>query len=89
MYMGKKVDTPKLIKYLSDKWQGKPCPMCGHAGWSVQDYVFELSVFQRGGLVVGGGPLVPVVPVFCDNCGNTVLVNAISAGVVEREIKDG
>ena len=37
--------------------------------------------FNQGNLVLGG-QLVPVVPVVCNNCGNTVLVNAILAGLI-------
>jgi hypothetical protein len=86
----KKMDSTKLIGYLKDKWAGRPCPMCGHAGWSIQDGVYELREFHEGGMVIGGGALVPVVPVICSNCGNTILVNAILTGIVERgEKKNG
>ena len=36
-------------------------------------------------MVIGGSALVPVVPITCGNCGNTVLINAIVAGLVNRE----
>jgi len=36
-------------------------------------------------MVVGPIPIVPVLPVTCATCGNTVLVNAIVAGVAKRE----
>jgi hypothetical protein len=79
-----KADSEKIIKYLQEKWAGRPCPMCGNAGWSVQDSVFELREFHGGSMVIGGSALIPVVPVACNNCGNTVLINAIVAGVVDR-----
>lgn len=55
--------------------------MCDAQNWAVQDHVFQLSVFSDGALMVGG-PLIPVIPVACANCGNTILVNAIIAGAV-------
>lgn len=58
--------------------------MCGANAWAVQDKVFQLNEFSSGSLVIGG-PLVPVVPVTCTNCGNTVLVNAIIAGAVQPD----
>jgi hypothetical protein len=58
--------------------------MCGTSQWSVQDKVYQLSEFHGGNLVVGG-PLVPVIPVSCTNCGNTVLVNAIIAGAIKPD----
>jgi len=53
--------------------------------------IFQLSEFHEGNLVVGG-PLIPVIPVTCTNCGNTVLVNALISGALKPETtmqKDG
>jgi len=79
-----KFDGNKLIIHLEKKWQGKPCPMCGVGNWNVQDSSYELREYHGGNIVIGGGPIIPVVPVVCTNCGNTILVNAIIAGVVSR-----
>lgn len=83
-----KKDTEKLIAFLNTKWQGRPCPMCQAGKWSVQDKVFELREFHGGGLVIGGTPIVPVIPVTCENCGNTIFLNAITAGIVKPEKED-
>ena len=58
--------------------------MCNVGNWSVQDSVFQLLEFNPTGLVLGG-PVIPVIPVACSNCGNTVLVNAIIAGLITPE----
>lgn len=55
--------------------------MCGNGPWSVQDRVYQLSEFHQGSMVVGG-PLIPLVPVTCNNCGYTIVVNAILAGAL-------
>lgn len=55
--------------------------MCGKGSWTALDSTYQLSEYNEGSLVLGG-PLVPVVPVTCGSCGNTVLVNAIVAHVV-------
>jgi len=88
------MDTPKidgraLIDHLAKQWQGKTCPMCGKGPWHVQNSAFELREFSGGDLLVGG-PVIPVVPIVCASCGNTVLVNAIIAGLVkpEREVDE-
>jgi hypothetical protein len=83
-----KDDSEKLIKFLNEKWQGRPCPMCQFGRWSVQDKIFELREFHGGSLVVGGTPIIPVIPVTCGNCGNTILINAITTGVVKPEKED-
>lgn len=76
--------SEKAIAFLQKKWGGKACPMCGQGPWNVQDKVFQLSEYNGGDFVVGG-PLIPVIPVSCTNCGHTVLVNAIIAGAVQPE----
>jgi hypothetical protein len=85
--MGQKVDSQKLISHLSAKWQGRACQMCGTNKWTVSDSIFELREYNQGDLVLGGSPLIPVVPVTCNNCGNTVFVNAITAGLIDPNIK--
>jgi len=77
-------DPQDMIKFLNDKWKGKPCLMCGEGSWAIQNKTFQLMEFNKGSLVVGG-PIIPVIPVICNNCGNTVLVSAITAGVVEKK----
>ena len=84
--MAQKVDAEKLLSHLHDKWQGRTCPMCGVARWNVSDTIYELREFNQGNFVIGG-PITPIVPVTCDNCGNTVLINAIVAKLVEPSKK--
>jgi hypothetical protein len=61
--------------------------MCGTGNWNVSDSIFELREYNQGNLVVGGGPIIPIIPITCDNCGNTVFVNAILAGLIEQKSK--
>ncbi len=82
------IETQKMISFLSQKWGEKKCNMCGGGTWEVQDKVFQLTEFHQGNLVVGG-PLVPVVPVTCTNCGNTTLVNALISGAITPEPNQG
>jgi len=78
------IKTDAVIAFLNSRWGNRSCPMCNEGPWSVQDRVFQLNEFHQGSLVVGG-PLIPVIPVSCGNCGHTVLVNAIIAGVLPAE----
>ena len=76
-------DQKKLIQHLSDKWGNKVCPMCSENQWGVSDRAMELREFQNGNFTVGGN-LQPVIPVNCGNCGYTILINGLIAGVVDR-----
>jgi hypothetical protein len=78
------LDPDKVITHLRDKWGGRVCQQCGEGNWTVQAKAFELRQFHGGSLVVGGAVL-PLVPVICTNCGNTVLVNAIVAGAMSPQ----
>ena len=89
-----KFKSSEFINHLKSKWQGRPCPLCGVGNWNVSDTVYEFREFRHGDFVIGGVPIVPVIPVTCNNCGNTILVNAIVSGAVEppkqeKEEKNG
>ena len=78
-----KLNAEKILKELNEKWRGQPCPYCG-GNWVISNKVFELREFQNGNIVIGVGPIQPVVPVTCDNCGNTVLINPLVLGALEE-----
>ena len=77
-----KVNTADFIRYLMENWKGKPCQMCGTGDWRIQAAVFQLVPYGEEKLIVGS-PNIPVVPVVCTQCGNTVLVSAKIAGLVD------
>jgi predicted nucleic-acid-binding Zn-ribbon protein len=81
-----KFDSNKIIEHLKEKWFAKPCPMCGGGPWNVQDSTFQLTEFNEGNLILGG-PVIPIIPVTCGNCGYTALVNAIVAGIHKGDSK--
>jgi len=92
------IDMKGFVANIQEKWNGRPCPMCGAANWKVQPSIFQMSEYSDQGLMVGGVPLLPLVPVTCSNCGNTMLVNAVVSGLVSidgtilpagEETKDG
>ena len=76
------VKSEQIIKHLSTKWKGRNCPMCGSGNWTVSDKVFELREFHDGNIVLGAGPIIPLIPVTCSSCGNAILINAIVSGSV-------
>jgi predicted nucleic-acid-binding Zn-ribbon protein len=84
-------EKSKMIKHLEDKWNSQNCPMCGHSSWNIPSEVYEIREFHGGGLVLGPIPIVPVIPITCSNCGNTILVNSIVAGItsIVEERGDG
>lgn len=78
------MNTENFIQHLNTTWGEKPCPMCGSNNWTVSDKIYELREFHDGNLVIGSGPIYPVIPVSCNNCGNSVFVNALISGAIEK-----
>lgn len=73
----------KLLSLLQTKWRSVGCPMCAANQWGVSDKAMELREFNQGNLIIGGA-IQPVIPVNCGNCGYTVLINGLIAGVIDR-----
>lgn len=61
----------------------RKCGLCGADEWLVSDVVFQLTELIGGGnFMLIGGAVVPVIPMTCGRCANTLLLNAITLGVV-------
>lgn len=73
----------ELINHINDKWINKTCPYCGGVDWTVSEKIFELREFNNGSLNIGG-IVTPVIPVVCNKCGNTVLINMIITGLLKE-----
>ena len=76
--------TKEIIERLKEAWgQTRPCPLCGKVRWIVTDEMYELNLLGKIG-TLKIGPKIPVVPVTCANCGNTVVLNAVIAGLMKE-----
>lgn len=81
-----KIDLEKFQQIFEPKLVN-PCPLCNARAWNVPDVLYELREYNSGGLVVGGDMgIMPVVPLVCNNCGNTVLINAVKIGLINNII---
>jgi len=81
-----KINREKLLDFLNSKWKNNLCACCGQNNWHVWDEAYELRAFRWGNMVIWGAPIIPVVPIICNNCGNTLFVNAIMSWVIENKI---
>lgn len=77
------VNFKKINEHIAKKWQAPvACPVCKQNNWSVSSEILELREFHGGSMVIGrSSAVVPIVPVTCSNCGNTVLFNPLVAGI--------
>lgn len=76
----------KIINLIGEKWirQGC-CPMCNHSGLSIENRIYELREFNNGNVVIGGNQAtIPVAVIICPECGNTMFINVLAAGVINQ-----
>lgn len=83
-----KINTNKLISLLEEKWGETLCPMCGENNFEVTKKVFKLRDYHQSFLCFENeSSVMPVLPVICTNCGNTILINAITIGLIAPTIE--
>lgn len=63
------------------------CPHCQGQEMNVGQIVFELRPFALGALAPSG-PILPVIPLECPECGYLAMFNAVTLGVVPYD-EDG
>ena len=79
-----KPDLKKAEDWLNDHWKGdRLCPICGRNDWWICDEVVEVKSYNEGRLLAGGS-IFPLLAVICLTGGNTLLFNAMLAGLVEQ-----
>lgn len=83
-----KVDPQEIVRFLNERWSGlKVCPVCQNNNWNIPDKLVEVREYSPGKLVIGS-PVYPLIPLTCTVCGNTILFNAIVAGILEKPKPD-
>lgn len=81
-----KIDVIRNV--ISDKWI-HGCPMCGGRHWSVDEKIIMTPIqLNADRSYKFDGKIVPIVPVMCVNCGNTVLINPLVVDAIDK-LDDG
>ena len=58
----------EVIKALTEKGVNQPCPRCGNSNFEVVGESV-VPINDKPGMLVIGGPAIPVVLVACNRCG--------------------
>lgn len=81
-------DKERFLQFLQEKWEQQICPLCQHNEWTISENIYELREYRgKNGYLLDGKipvPIVPLIPITCDYCGNTILINALLAGVIDK-----
>jgi hypothetical protein len=74
-------DTKKVAQFVDSKWRSSKCTLCGVNKWAIHGYV-QVVLGPDHKTINLGGQVLPSAAFVCKNCGNTVLVNLLMAGVI-------
>jgi hypothetical protein len=74
------LEQARLDAWFATQWRHGPCPVCAAESW---DWARNLGQIPNM-LMFGpnGGNTVPVVLINCNNCGYTLPINAVVAGIL-------
>jgi hypothetical protein len=74
----------EIAERLNQRGVRGNCPLCGQIQWIVGAYA-PLSASNSPAKLTLGGPVYPLISVFCGNCGNTHLVNLLTLGFTDDD----
>ena len=80
----------KVLDYIIQKTENNPivCPICRNEQWKLNDILTETREFNDDKIPMGPElQVMPFVSIICNNCGHTLLINAIRAGIVDPQPK--
>jgi hypothetical protein len=75
-----------ILRRLVAKGHVGQCAMCGVQSWVVGTYLPSPASTHPSRIPLRGGNLFPFVTVYCQNCGNTHLVNLVILGFTIEEL---
>lgn len=79
--MGLEADPGKLTEWFAEKWKHGPCPVCQTDLWTPLPRLGMVPNINPPG--PDGGNVVPVLIINCTNCGYTLSINALVAGLLK------
>ena len=81
-----KVNAAKANAWFNEHWKGnRACPICGNAHWGIGEELVEVRDYRYGQrLNLEGEVAYPLVLVYCETCGYTMLFSAIRVGLLDK-----
>jgi hypothetical protein len=72
--------------WVRERWSALVCPFHGPTNWGLQRTLGQIPSYQMS---LGPAPVFPALVFVCETCGNMVLVNALTAGVLTAPDQGG
>ena len=75
----------QALRWIEDNWVGqKACAICGNSGWFMGEAIGEMRQMNQGSRwIPNSAPAYPLIVLSCENCGYTLLFNAMVLGVMD------
>lgn len=83
-----KINTDSLRESFSKKWKNFKCNCCEQNDWNIADEIYELRAFRWWNIIIWKIPIIPIIPVTCNNCWNTIFINAIVLKLIDNSKKN-
>ena len=78
-------ERAKAEEWLRERLNDGPdCSLCGGREWIICKHLVRVFAGNTKGDVLVGGASYPKIMLLCKNCGNTLLFNALFAGIIEQ-----
>ncbi|QEH70497.1 hypothetical protein [Cellulosilyticum sp. WCF-2] len=81
------LNKEKFENHIKEKWYNKACLMCSNNNWTYDDSIFTPLSTGPNNSINLGGKILPLVPVTCTSCGNTIFINALVAQSIDADSK--
>lgn len=76
----------QIIAKILGKNPNIECPMCHHRHFALLDgYITENIQNNYKSIIVGGGTILPLATIICDNCGYVAQYSLGALGLLEEE----
>jgi hypothetical protein len=81
--------TRRVQAFIEQKWKQGECPICHTNQWQVGVEIAEMPVHPATSTLSSASLTYPLFPIFCNNCGYTLLFSAGIAGLLPPPIQLG
>lgn len=75
----------RIIDYINSKWKNLNCPLCSGSQWATTEIIYELRQYHGRDIKPTETAMIPIIPIMCENCGYTLMVNSIAVGFTKKE----
>lgn len=77
----------KVTKFIKEYYEDYECPICHKSNWILGKSIYQMPEFFDNDIdkLLKRESCYPVIPISCEKCGYTILVNAIVCGAVEQQ----